>query len=98
MIILRKNPYELEKVYQERGYSKEKIKENLGSEILGIIAHDAISEFGSDNTFQIDTTTKTPHQIVEKIQKTIHHKDENDDVDWLSEVNERDDLQKFFDY
>ena len=98
VIILRKNPYELEKVYQERGYSKEKIKENLGSEILGIIAHDAISEFGSDNTFQIDTTTKTPHQIVEKIQKTIHHKDENDDVDWLSEVNERDDLQKFFDY
>ena len=98
VIILRKNPYKLEEVYESRGYSKEKIKENLGSEILGVTAHDAISEFGTENTFQIDTTTKTPKQVVEKIQKIIQEHDNDDNVDWLSEVNERDDLQKFFDY
>ena len=98
VIILRKNPYKLEQVYKERGYSKEKIKENLGSEILGITAHDAISEFGTENTFQIDTTTKTPQEVVEKIQKIIQERDNDDNVDWLLEVNERDDLQKFFDY
>ena len=98
VIILRKNPYKLEQVYKERGYSKEKIKENLGSEILGITAHDAISEFGTENTFQIDTTTKTPQEVVEKIQKIIQERNYDDDVDWLSDVNERDDLQKFFDY
>jgi len=98
VIILRKNPYKLEQVYKERGYSKEKIKENLGSEILGITAHDAISEFGTENTFQIDTTTKTPQEVVEKIQKIIQERDNDDSVDWLLEVNERDDLQKFFDY
>ena len=98
VIILRKNPYKLEQIYEERKYSKEKIKENLGSEILGITAHDAISEFGVENTFQIDATTKTPHEIVEKIQKIIQGQDHDDDVDWLSEVNENDDLQKFFDY
>ena len=53
MIILRKNPYKLEKVYEARRYSKEKIKENLGSEILGIIAHDAISEFGTEIRFRL---------------------------------------------
>ena len=98
VIILRKNPYKLEEVYEARGYSKEKIKENLGSEILGVTAHDAISEFGTENTFQIDTTTKTPKQVVEKIQKIIQEHDNDDNVDWLSEINEKDDLQKFFDY
>ena len=98
VIILRKNPYKLEEVYEARGYSKEKIKENLGSEILGVTAHDALSEFGTENTFQIDTTTKTPQEIVEKIQKIIQERDNDDNVDWLSEINERDDLQKFFDY
>ena len=98
VIILRKNPYKLEEVYKERGYSKEKIKENLGSEILGIIAHDAISEFGIENTFQIDTTTKTLQEVVEKIQKIIQERDSDENIDWLSEVNEKNDLQKFFDY
>ena len=98
VIILRKNPYKLEQVYKERGYSKEKIKENLGSEILGIIAHDAISEFGIENTFQIDTTTKTLQEVVEKIQKIIQQRDSDENIDWLSEVNEKNDLQKFFDY
>jgi len=98
VIILRKNPYKLEQIYEERKYSKAKIKENLGSEILGITAHDAISEFGVENTFQIDTTTKTPQEVVEKIQKIIQEQDHDDNVDWLSEVNENDDLQKFFDY
>jgi adenylate kinase len=98
VIILRKNPYQLEEIYETRGYSKEKIKENLGSEILGITAHDALSEFGTENTFQIDTTTKTPQEVVEKIQKIIQEHDNDDNVDWLSEINEKDDLQKFFDY
>ncbi|MDP6857452.1 MAG: AAA family ATPase [Candidatus Nitrosopelagicus sp.] len=98
VIILRKNPYRLEQVYEKRKYSREKIKENLGSEILGITAHDAISEFGAEKSFQIDTTEKTPQEIVEKIQKIIQERNNDDSVDWLSEINERNDLQKFFDY
>ena len=39
-----------------------------------------------------------PNQVVEKIQKIIQGDDNDDNVDWLSEVNERDDFQKFFDY
>ena len=32
-----RNPYQLETVYKERNYSEEKIKENIGSEILGVL-------------------------------------------------------------
>ncbi len=36
--------------------------------------------------------------VVEKIQKIIQERNNDDSVDWLSEINERNDLQKFFDY
>ena len=97
-IILRKNPYKLVEVYEKRKYAEEKIKENLGSEILGIIAHDAISEFGIEKTFQVDTTEKTPAAIVEKIQNVIQERKNSDDVDWLSEIKQNNDLDVFFDY
>jgi adenylate kinase len=32
VIVLRKNPYDLIPIYKQREYSKEKIKDNLGSE------------------------------------------------------------------
>jgi adenylate kinase len=97
-IILRKSPYKLVDVYEQRNYSKEKTKENLGSEILGITAHDAISEFGSEKTFQVDTTNQIMKEITRKIHNIIKEKSSNDEVDWLSEIKQNNDLQKFFDY
>ena len=97
-IILRKNPYKLVEVYEKRQYDKEKVKENLGSEILGIIAHDTMTEFGAEKTFQVDTTEKTPTRIVEQIQNVIRERNNSDDVDWLSEIKQNDDFQTFFDY
>ena len=98
MIVLRKNPYKLAETYEQRRYSKEKIKENLGSEILGIITHDSLLEFGSEKTFQVDVTSKTPNQVLEKIQTIIKEQNHNDEIDWLSEIHQNDDLRKFFDY
>jgi len=45
IIVLRRNPYDLELVYKERKYSEIKIKDNTGSEVLGIIAHDTVEKF-----------------------------------------------------
>ena len=97
-IILRKNPYKLVEVYKKRQYDEKKIKENLGSEILGIIAHDTMAEFGPEKTFQVDTTEKTPARIVEQIQNVLRERSNDDDVDWLSEVKQKDDFHTFFDY
>jgi len=97
-IILRKNPYKLVEVYKKRQYDEKKIKENLGSEILGIIAHDTMAEFGAEKTFQVDTTEKTPARIVEQIQNVLRERSNDDDVDWLSEVKQKDDFHTFFDY
>ena len=98
LIILRKSPYKLSAVYKKRKYSKNKIRENIESEILGIIAHDAIKKLGKTKTIQIDTTTKSIHKVVLQAKNVFDGKKINDSVDWLSLITEKNDLKKFFSY
>ena len=95
IIILRRNPYDLELVYKERKYSEIKIKENTGSEILGIITHDAIKKF-EEKAFQIDVSEKNIQEVVEKVLEIISKKGDSDEVDWLNLVTKNNDLEKFF--
>ncbi len=95
VIVLRRNPYDLISVYKERKYTDEKSKENLGSEVLGIIAHDAMNKF-QEKTFQINISGKSIKEIVEKVMKVISSNDGNEEVDWLDLVTKNNDLKKFF--
>ncbi|MFB5623694.1 MAG: adenylate kinase family protein [Nitrosopumilus sp.] len=95
MIVLRRSPYDLISVYKDREYSDEKSKENAGSEILGIIAHDAINKF-QEKVFEINVTEKTISEVVEQAMQVISQKDKNDQVDWLELVKKNKDLGKFF--
>lgn len=97
MIVLRRNPYDLISVYKKREYSDEKTRENIGSEILGIIAHDAINQFGI-KVFQVDVTTKSILEVTNKVLNIINGENSSEDVDWLDLVTKRDDLKKFFAY
>ena len=95
VIILRRNPYHLETVYKERNYSEEKIKENVGSEILGVITHDTMEKF-EEKAFQIDVSEKNIEQVVERVLEIISKKENNEQVDWLDLVTKNNDLEKFF--
>ena len=95
MIVLRRSPYELLKVYQDRKYPHEKSRENIESEILGIIAHDAMDLF-QNKVFQIDSSQKRIDEVVGEVMKTIARK-ENDEkeIDWLGLIARNDDVKKF---
>ena len=95
VIVLRKNPYDLISVYKERKYTDEKSKENTGSEVLGIIAHDTISKF-QEKAFQINTSGKSIQEVVEKVMALISNNEGNEEVDWLDLVTKNNDLKKFF--
>ncbi|WP_371504111.1 adenylate kinase family protein [Nitrosopumilus adriaticus] len=95
MIVLRRSPYDLITVYKNRKYSDKKIKDNTGSEILGIIAHDAINRF-EEKTVQIDITGKTIEENEERIISIISTNKGNENVDWLDLVTKNNDLRKFF--
>lgn len=97
-IILRKNPYSLSKIYKKRKYSKKKTAENLGSEVLGIIAFETIKKFGKEKTFQVDTTSKSILKISKQLIDIINGRSGTEIIDWLSVVAKKNDLQKFFSY
>jgi len=98
VIILRQSPYRLESVYKKRKYSKEKIVENLESEILGIITFDSVKKFGNAKSYQVNNTSKSIVQITKKIMKILDDSDDGDVVDWLSVIMKKNDLKKFFSY
>ena len=98
VIILRKNPYNLIEIYKQRDYQDSKIKQNTGSEILGVIANDSIASFGKEKSFEIDTTDKSPERILEKIHDITNNHKGGDIVDWLRLVEEKNEIKKFFDY
>ena len=87
VIVLRKNPMDLIKVFKNRGYSKEKIKSNTTTEFIGVTFNDSISSFGEEKTFQIDTTNKTPEQVTSIIDKIVNGKNKGDIVDWFHLVD-----------
>ena len=95
MIVLRRNPYDLISVYRDRKYSERKIKENTGSEILGIIAHDATNQF-HEKVFQINVSKKSISETVEETLELILGNENNEVIDWLELVSSNNDLEKFF--
>jgi len=95
MIVLRRSPYDLIPVYNDRKYSEKKIRENTGSEILGIIANDAINIF-QEKTFQVNVSGKTISEVVKNVMNCIVNNEGNDEVDWLELVRKNNDLGKFF--
>ena len=95
-IVLRKNPYELIQIYEKRNYSDKKKNDNLGSEILGVVAYDSIEKFGEDKTFQVDTTSLPVEGITKKIEGIINGTSNGDTIDWLTEITKKNDLKKFF--
>ena len=97
VIVLRRNPYDLILVYEKRKYTQNKAKENAGSEVLGIIAHDAINRFGK-KVFQINVTGKSISEVKERILDIIEGNGINEEVDWLDLVTRNNDLKKFFAY
>lgn len=101
MIILRRDPYELLSVYKERGYSDVKTRDNVASEVLGIIANDAKIKF-QEKAFQINVSKKSISTVVKDVVTLISDysskdgKNNEEVIDWLELVKKNNDLKKFF--
>ena len=96
--VLRRSPYELEKALKKRGYSVDKVRENVASEILGTSLYDSLQTFGKRKVAEFDTTSKNPEHTADEIIAALHKKPELVGLDWLLLVSEKNDIQKFFEY
>lgn len=98
--VLRRSPYELAVTLEKRGYSAEKTRENVASEILGVSLYDSLKAFGKRKIAELDSTGKTPAQTADEIIALLYKKlpSRTGIVDWLALISERGDMQRFFDY
>jgi len=97
-VVIRRSPYELEGVYAGRRYPREKALDNLGAEILGVIAADAIGAFGGAAVRQVDATGRGPAEAAALARRALEGTYAGDEVDWLAEVGARGDVRRFFEH
>ena len=90
LIILRCNPVVLTQRLREKGWSDEKILENVQAELLGECTAQALTRHSQNKIFEIDTSELTPPEAVEAIIQILagkggHHNVGN--ISWLRSLN-----------
>lgn len=71
LVILRCSPVVLKKRLEMRGYSPEKVQENIESEALDTILIEALENHKDDIILELDTTERTPEEIAAEIDDFI---------------------------
>jgi len=88
VFILRRAPWKLKKQLLARGYSKEKVKENVEAELLDVCLFDAMEAYEPEQVCEVDTTDREPEDIVEEILSIIKGDQpcSHGRMDWLGSV------------
>jgi adenylate kinase len=89
VIVLRTNPSELRMRLEKKGFSKDKVEENLEAEALDVILIESL-ELHHD-VFEIETTGKKAQDISAVIQGILNGKNKNfrpGKISWLEEYVE----------
>ena len=102
IMILRCDPDELCIRLKKRGYKKEKIRENVQSEILGNSANYFLNKQLNKPILEIDTTNNSIDVITKIIIGILTGKVDLNNyiigkIDWLEKLSQEDRLQIFFD-
>ncbi|MFB6166721.1 MAG: adenylate kinase family protein [Candidatus Nanohaloarchaea archaeon] len=87
-VVLRCEPGELRARLEEKGWSEEKIEENVEAEVLDLILQEAVSE--RERVAEIDTTGKEPREVAKRVKRLVDMGEVPDEnlpgqVDWTGE-------------
>jgi len=86
-IVLRCKPSILRKRLESRGWTSEKVRENVEAEAIDVILQEAVERLPF--VFEVDTTNLTPEQASEAVLEILQGRTtgrEPGSVDWTSEV------------
>lgn len=71
VFVLRRDPFELRKNMEKRGFPKPKLMENLAAEILDVCLVDALNAGYARKTCELDVTGKKTKEIVNEMLNAI---------------------------
>ncbi|MDK6028660.1 adenylate kinase family protein [Ignisphaera sp. 4213-co] len=90
VFVLRRNPVELIKILENRGWDGKKIAENIEAELVGVCTANAVEELGEEMVVEIDVTSKSVNEVAEEVIKIIFGEKPvyyGYSVDWLSKLS-----------
>lgn len=101
VFVLRRDPDELKKSMESRGYKGRKLWENLLAEVLDVCLWDAVKAYGIEKVCEIDVSGKEIDEVVRDVLLILEGKKEQrvGIVDWLGKLEDEDrldELLKFF--
>jgi len=101
VFILRLHPLILEKRLSGKGWSWNKIRENVLAEILSVVAVNCLEKFGESKIYEIDTTGKTVDDVLNIIIDILENPSRYSSgvyIDWVSALKFEDIIRYERDY
>ena len=97
VFVLRRDPDELKRLMEARGFREKKLWENLAAEILDVCLYDAVKACGQDKICEIDVTGKSVKEVVGEIVSVLKGKKPCmiGIVDWLGKLERENRLDEF---
>lgn len=88
VFVLRRDPAELKRLMEKRGFKERKLWENLAAEILDVCLYDTISACGAEKVCELDVTGKSVGEVVQEILTVLEGKIKCNVgvVDWLGKL------------
>jgi adenylate kinase len=88
VFVLRRDPEELRKILESRGYEGGKVHENIAAEVLDVCLYDAVERHGADKVCEIDVTGRTTDEVTEEVLQVLRGKKRCriNIVDWLGRL------------
>lgn len=97
IFVLRRNPVELRKLMEQRGFSNQKLWENLASEILDVCLVEALKFHKEEKVCELDITGRSVEDVVKDIMEIMdgHRKCRVGIVDWLEKLEKENLLDEY---
>ena len=86
LFVLRKQPWGLKNVLENRLYSSRKVWENLEAEIMGVITGEALEIIPSSKFVEVDMSNQSPQETADQIMDIIDGDISPDTsiIDWVT--------------
>ena len=97
VFVLRRDPNDLRRSMQRRGFKGKKLKENLAAEVLDVCLYNAVKVCGVEKVCEIDVTSKKADDVVKEAIAVSEGKKACavGTVDWLGELENEGRLEEF---
>ncbi|GBF09426.1 conserved hypothetical protein [Aeropyrum pernix] len=85
-VLLRTNPIVLEERLKSRGWPEGKVVENVLAEAFGEIGWELVEQGFEASTIEVDTSTRSPREVVDEVFDKMERWDTGVRIDWLDSV------------